>query len=304
MSADREYVSQIALMDGATGQALPSTAMGIVLLSSAGAGWRGITVERHRRGPREMPESYIPAHGVSICTGTESIDFGWQEGGRWRDRTLNPTQFHLVTNGELNRPRWLGTLDEVSLVLDPCFVADLVRDGLPPDRVAFASQRFAYDPTIVHYAEAFCAELEAEFPKGPLYADTLTIGFTLHLLSTYGVARPQRLVPRGKLSARQLRTVVDFIHAHVRHEVPLTALAEMAHVSPFHFARQFRATVGVAPHQYVLRQRVQHAIALAKAGKLPLAQIAVESGFHDQAHLTKAFRKLVGTTPARYLPRR
>lgn len=161
MSADREYVSQIALMDGATGQALPSTAMGIVLLSSAGAGWRGITVERHRRGPREMPESYIPAHGVSICTGTESIDFGWQEGGRWRDRTLNPTQFHLVTNGELNRPRWLGTLDEVSLVLDPCFVADLVRDGLPPDRVAFASQRFAYDPTIVHYAEAFCAELRA-----------------------------------------------------------------------------------------------------------------------------------------------
>lgn len=250
-----------------------------------------------------MPESYIPAHGVSISTGSHSIGFGWREGGGWRDRTLHPTQFHLVTNGELNTPRWLGTLDELSLVLDPRFVAALVRDELPSERVAFASQRFAYDPTIVDYAAAFCAELTTEFPRGPLYADTLTIGFTLHLLSLYAIDRPKVPLPRGKLSARQLRTVVDFIQAHLGDEVPLTALAEMARVSPFHFARQFRATIGVAPHQYVLRQRVQRAIGLVRAGKLPLAQIAIESGFHDQAHFTRTFRKLIGTTPARYLPR-
>ena len=278
--------------------------MGQVLLSSAGSGWRGIVVERHRRGPREMPESYIPAHGVSINTGSQAIGFGWRERGAWRDGTLHPAQFHLVTNGELNRPRWFGTLDEVSLVLDPHFVADLVRDGLPSEGVAFASQRFAYDPVIVHYAEAFFAELTAEFPRGPLYADTLTIGFTLHLLSAFGAGRPKFPVPRGKLTARQLREVVDFIHANLGDDVPLTVLAQKARVSPFHFARQFRATLGVAPHQYVVRQRVQRAVGFVRAGKLPLAQIALECGFHDQAHFTKAFRKLIGTTPARYSHRR
>lgn len=249
-----------------------------------------------------MPESYIPAHGVSVSTGTHPIGFGWREGGAWRDRTLHPTQFHLVTNGELNRPRWFGTLDEVSLVLDPHFVADLVRDGLPAERVAFAPQRFAYDPAIIRYTAAFCAELQAEFPRGPLYADALTIGFTLHLLSAYAIAKPKLPRPRGKLSAGQLGTVVDFIHANLGDEVHLTALAEIAGVSPFHFARQFRTTVGVTPHQYVLRQRVQRALGLLRAGKLPLAQIAVEAGFHDQAHFTKTFVKLIGTTPSCLLP--
>ena len=157
-------------------------------------------------------------------------------------------------------------------------------DGLPPERVAFAPQRFADDPTVVHYAKAFCAELTAELPLGPLYADALTIGFTLHLLSTYAINRPKVPLPRGKLSARKLRVVVDFIHAHLGDSVPLIALAEKASISPFHFARQFRATIGVAPHQYVLRQRVQRAIVLVREAKLPLAQIALECGFHDQAH--------------------
>jgi len=71
-------------------------------------------------------------------------------------------------------------------------------------------------------------------------------------------------------------------------------------VTPFHFARLFRATVGIPPHQFVLRQRIQKSLTLIKAGKLPLAQIAVESGFHDQPHFIRVFRRLIGTTPAKY----
>jgi AraC family transcriptional regulator len=82
--------------------------------------------------------------------------------------------------------------------------------------------------------------------------------------------------------------------------VSLLTLADQAHVSPFHFARQFRATVGLPPHQFVLRQRVQRSLRLIKSGKLPLAQIAVESGFHDQPHFTRAFRRVLGTTPGAY----
>ncbi len=102
------------------------------------------------------------------------------------------------------------------------------------------------------------------------------------------------------MSSFQLRTVVDFIQSHLDEDLSLLALADKANVSPFHFARQFRATVGLAPHQFVLRQRVQKSFGLIKAGKLPLAQIAVECGFHDQPHFTRAFRRLLGTTPARY----
>jgi AraC family transcriptional regulator len=98
--------------------------------------------------------------------------------------------------------------------------------------------------------------------------------------------------------------VVDFIETHLDEDVSLLVLARRAEVSPFHFARQFRATVGVTPHQFVLRQRVYKSVRLIKAGALPLAQIALESGFHDQPHFTRAFRKVLGTTPGRYSSRR
>ena len=118
------------------------------------------------------------------------------------------------------------------------------------------------------------------------------------MLANYGVSKPKVPSPRGKLSAFQLRSVVDFVDAHLSEDVSLMALARQAHVSPFHFARLFRRTVGVPPHQFVLRLRVQRALGLMKTRSFPLAQIAVECGFHDQPHLTKAFRKVLGTTPA------
>jgi AraC family transcriptional regulator len=168
----------------------------------------------------------------------------------------------------------------------------------------FATQRSVNDIVIARYAAAFRAELAAEIPKAPLYADTLTIGLVLHLLAHYGVAKPKAPGPRGKLNAFQLRTVVDFIDGHLSEDVSSVALARQAHVSPFHFARLFRRTVGIPPHQFVLRLRIQRAIGLMKTRTLSLAHIAAESGFHDQPHFTRAFRAVTGTTPAAYPHRR
>jgi len=144
----------------------------------------------------------------------------------------------------------------------------------------------------------------AESPRGGLYVDTLTIGLVLHLLSTYGVARPKVPAPRFKLNSYQLRSVVDFIDSNISDDLSILTLARRAHLSPFHFARLFRRTVGVPPHQFVLRLRVQRAIALAKSRDLSFTQIAAECGFHDHAHLTRAFRRVLGTTPSAYLRRR
>ena len=292
--------SDIKLVDVTNGKPFPAAPSGSVLLSSVPFGWRGITVEWHRLPPQELPEHYVAGHGLAVSTGKQPIPFGWRGGRGWRDGVLHPGEFHLLTHGDLNTPRWLKTFDEISLVLDRRFVADVVREGLPADRVEFATQRSRCDPTIARYAEAFRSELVADCPHGLLYTDALAVGFALHLLSNYAIARPKLPRPRGKLNSFQLRTVLEFIQSHLDERLSLLALAEQANVSPFHFARQFRATVGWTPHQFVSRQRVQRSLGLIKAGKLPLAQIAVACGFHDQPHFTRAFRKVVGTTPAMY----
>jgi AraC family transcriptional regulator len=293
---------EITLVDAAKGEGFPAARSGSILSSSAPLGWRGIAVERHRLVPQELPEHYVVGHGLAVSTGSRPIRFGWRHGlGSWKEGVLNPGEFHLLTHGDLNTPHWLDTFDEVTLVLDRRFVADVVKEDLPEDRIVFMSQRSRSDPIVARYAGAFREEMEARGPNGALYADTLAIGFVLHLLTHYAVARPTVPAPKGKLNSFQLRSVVELIHDQLDEDLSLVVLAERANVSPFHFARLFRATVGVTPHQFVLHQRVQRSLALIKAGGRPLAQIAIDCGFHDQPHFTRAFRKLVGTTPAKFL---
>ena len=169
--------------------------------------------------------------------------------------------------------------------------------------VAFVSCVSVIDAVIVNCAATFRTELAANAPNGALYAETLTVGLALHLLANYAVAKPKMLAPRGKLTSFQLRSVVDFISSQLDSDLSLIAIARCARISPFHFARLFRATVGLSPHQFVLRLRLQRAARLIKAGQMTLAQIAIECGFHDQSHFTRAFRSVFRTTPATYLPR-
>jgi AraC-like DNA-binding protein len=82
--------------------------------------------------------------------------------------------------------------------------------------------------------------------------------------------------------------------------VTLVGLAQVAGLSPFHLCRAFREAVGMTPHAYLTQIRVGRARSLLRAG-LPPAVVAIEVGFCDQAHLTRHFKRIVGTTPTKYV---
>jgi AraC family transcriptional regulator len=97
-----------------------------------------------------------------------------------------------------------------------------------------------------------------------------------------------------------MRRVTDFIQAHLSQNLSLEALAQQAGFSPYHFARLFRQMTGESPHHFVLRQRVERAQQLLKETNAPLAQVAIESGFANQSHLTRVFKQQRGLTPRAY----
>jgi AraC family transcriptional regulator len=292
------------LVDKKTGRPRPAAPAGSLLLTSASFGWRGIIVERHRLPPAEMPEHSVIGHGISVNVGAKPTSFAWTRGRNgWDDQPTNPGQCRVLTHGESHPTRWLQTYDEIALVIDPRLVADVVEDGLPPHRIELVTRRSVTDSVIVDFATTLQAELAFGAPNGVLYAEALTVGLVLHLLANHAVAKPKVPSPRGKLNAYQLRSVLDCIASQLDDDVSLVTLAQRARISPFHFARLFRATVGVAPHQFVSRLRLEKAVRLMKAGRLTLAHIAVECGFHDQPHFTRAFHSVFRTTPAMYLRR-
>ncbi|TML99764.1 MAG: helix-turn-helix transcriptional regulator [Actinobacteria bacterium] len=84
-------------------------------------------------------------------------------------------------------------------------------------------------------------------------------------------------------------------------EVP--AVAQVAHVSPAHFSRQFRATFGEPPHRYLQRRRVERAMELLRETERPITEICLDVGFNSLGTFSRVFREIVGESPSTYRAR-
>jgi AraC-like DNA-binding protein len=107
---------------------------------------------------------------------------------------------------------------------------------------------------------------------------------------------PQVSVSR-RLTARQIRDIARFIEEHIAEPIRIEALCSLVGLSPSHFARSFKRTLGEPPHAYLIRRRVEHACHLMLVGDNSLAEIAQACGFADQAHFSRTFRKRTGRSP-------
>jgi AraC-like DNA-binding protein len=104
----------------------------------------------------------------------------------------------------------------------------------------------------------------------------------------------------GKLTPRQQAEILRFIDTNLDSDITLTDIASLIGCSEHHFSRMFRATLGLAPHRYIVAQRIERAKLLLGKRELSLAQIASACGFADQSHFTTRFTRLTGMSPGRY----
>jgi AraC family transcriptional regulator len=130
--------------------------------------------------------------------------------------------------------------------------------------------------------------------------DHFALMFCSHVAAKYGNARPSRS-RSGGLAPWQRRRVVELVNTGLNQVLRLSTLAEECRLSMSHFSRSFKQSFGVPPHRYVIHCRVELAKSLLKTSELSLAEIALRSGFCDQAAFSRTFAALVGTSPKRWL---
>ncbi len=103
------------------------------------------------------------------------------------------------------------------------------------------------------------------------------------------------------LTPSQISIIATYINARLtRTRIPLSELAQLVGLSEFHFARRFKASTQLSPHQFVLRCRLERARELLSADHHSLADIAQQVGFADHSHLTRMFKQTYGVTPSEY----
>jgi AraC family transcriptional regulator len=110
------------------------------------------------------------------------------------------------------------------------------------------------------------------------------------------LARPHRPM-KAAMPARRLKAVLGYIEDNLGRDLGLGEIAAAAGLSVSHFKTLFRKSLGMPPHQYLLRRRVERAAMQLRSGNLPIGQIALENGFCHQSHLALHTRRVLGVTP-------
>jgi len=105
---------------------------------------------------------------------------------------------------------------------------------------------------------------------------------------------------RGGLAAWQERVVTAYIEEHLEEQIPLATLAGLARLSPYYFCRAFKQSLGLPPHRYHTRRRIERAKALLAKQSPSVTEIGLAVGFSETSSFTAAFRKITGVTPTAY----
>jgi AraC family transcriptional regulator len=171
--------------------------------------------------------------------------------------------------------------------------AEAARIGdLKHDSVAFD------DATIAHIGWAVLPALRRPDQASQLFLDHVLLALGTHVAETYGGMRPLLRPIRGGLAPWQVNRAKEMFCANLDGSVSLKEVARQCHLSVSHFSRAFRRSMGVPPHSWLLRHRIEVAKERLRDPRSSVLEVALTCGFADQSHLTRVFTRMVGLSPA------
>lgn len=122
----------------------------------------------------------------------------------------------------------------------------------------------------------------------------------VELLQKYGKRRVEDVELSARFTSRHYQPVLFYVQKRLDQTISVGQLASEAGMSPSHFARVFKETLGSTPKQFVMAYRIEQAIKMMQDERRPLGDIALACGFSDRAHFTRGFKQVVGRTPRVY----
>ena len=258
--------------------------------------WEGLLLERHLVRAAEIPEHEHRDFCIHLQL-SGAADFEWWSGGKHRIEKTEPGIAIVLPPGTSDRLLWRGESNRLILSIQSdqlsSFAADLGCVRVPEFNAKWAVR----DHGLRHLITEMGREAQADWPLGSLYADLLRIGIQSQLLQNYALERVRIPESRGGIIMPRLRRALEYINENLESDLRLENIARELHLSPFHFAREFRSSTGQTPYQYLLDQRMEKAKTLLRIGRDSIQEIALDCGFSSTVNFTRTFRQRVGAPP-------
>lgn len=211
----------------------------------------------------------IAGPGSLVAVNSDEAHRGSAIGGGWRCRTIH---------------------------LDPATIADVAQAIAQPGASPSMAVRSpaVQDPSLA--SDLLALHMRAEVDAAPLDQQSRAVALIATLLLRHGesaIELPGTREPEAVASAR------DYLQDHLAEKVSLEQLASHVKLPPFRLLRAFEKATGLSPHAFQTQARIRMAHALIRRDEA-LAQVAVATGFADQAHMTRVFKSIMGATPGQY----
>lgn len=247
---------------------------------------------------RDTITQYCDHHTLSlyIADGYESYhktSAGWKNGG-------GPDRFCLMPKE--SESTW-DIRDDLSFIHLYCTDAHLRHVGeqiwdKSPYSFTLDENLFGDDASITALYRHFILGCDWQQSANQLTLSTASTLLLTHLVQHYSNVQWTLPTVTCGLSPFVLRNVLGFIEENLAQPLTLADLAAQASLSEFHFARMFRQSMQMAPHQYVMQRRMEKAKSLVRHTGKPLTEIALACGFSSASHFSNRFRAATGLTPS------
>lgn len=270
--------------------------------NSAVAGWQDIILLKYSLPPGEVDVPGL-AENLLFVSLLPKIQYENLNDRRPRQRVLRQDDLTIIPAGYSQHWRWLGSFAALNLFIPPSLIQEISKDLVKgdPDSVCLIEHNKATAvPFLSALATELLSEMEAGSPSGKTYIDTLTHSLAMYLVVHYSTAKVRASTALLKPDNTYVCCAIDFIESYLGEDLSLSAIASACNVSINHLCAVFKHSVGQSVHQFVIQQRIEKAKILLKNSQKSLVEIAQETGFSNQAHLTTSFRKTCGSTPSQY----
>lgn len=258
-----------------------------------------MSVRYFQAEPDIMPEEVFSEHHVLLNLQSNPHRVQNRRDGEMRDFTIHKNDIIVTPAGMRSGWRWFAKSDVIIVTLDPAKVAHFAQTelGILLDTQQLKDLPQFSDADLCAAGVMLRDALAGDDISSGVMFEAMSRVLLVKLLQRYGRRRPEDVALSARFTSAHYARVLAFVRAHMEETITVDALAREAGMSPSHFARVFKETMGSTPMQYVQAYRIEQAREMLRDATRSIAEIAAACGFADQAHFSRSFKQISGETP-------